>query len=109
MIKKKLYKGEINMWETLRKEEVLKELKTSRKEGLSKLEVTERKQKCGKNKLQDKPKETLFVKFIKQFNDFMIIILIIASIVSAGISYIQGENDYIDSIIIIAIDRKSVV
>ena len=91
------------MWETLRKEEVLKELKTSRKEGLSKLEVTERKQKCGKNKLQDKPKETLFVKFIKQFNDFMIIILIIASIVSAGISYIQGENDYIDSIIIIAI------
>lgn len=33
----------------------------------------------------------------------MIIILILASIVSAGISYIQGENDYIDSIIIIAI------
>lgn len=33
----------------------------------------------------------------------MIIILIIASIVSAVISSIQGENDYIDSIIIIAI------
>ena len=45
----------------------------------------------------------MFIKFIKQFNDFMIIILILASIVSAGISYIQGENDYIDSIIIIAI------
>ena len=43
------------------------------------------------------------MKFVKQFNDFMIIILIIASIISAGISYIQGENDYIDSIIIIAI------
>ena len=33
----------------------------------------------------------------------MIIILIIALIVSAGVSYFQGENDYIDSIIILAI------
>ena len=91
------------MWETLRKEEVFKHLKTNRKSGLDKEEVMLRKQKYGANKLEDKPKESIFVKFIKQFNDFMIIILIIASIVSAGISYIQGENDYIDSIIIIAI------
>ena len=33
----------------------------------------------------------------------MIIILIIASIVSAVVSKMQGENDYFDSIIIIAI------
>ena len=33
----------------------------------------------------------------------MIIILIIASIISAVISFVQGENDYIDSIIIIGI------
>ena len=43
------------------------------------------------------------IKFLKQFNDFMIIILIIASIVSAVVSYMQGENDYFDSIVIIAI------
>lgn len=91
------------MWETLRKEEVLKSFSTNKKLGLTNQEVLLRKQKYGKNKLEDKPKETLFMKFVKQFNDFMIIILIIASIISAGISYIQGENDYIDSIIIIAI------
>lgn len=91
------------MWETLRKGEVLKKLETDRRNGLSKEKVKQRQQKYGKNKLEDKPKESLIVKFMKQFNDFMIIILIIASIVSAGISYIQGENDYIDSIIIIAI------
>ena len=91
------------MWETLRKEEVLKELKTDRKKGLTSSEVKERQQLNGKNKIKDKPKETFIMKFIKQFNDFMIIILIIASIVSAAISYFQGENDYIDSIIIIAI------
>ena len=91
------------MWETLRKEEVFKELKTDKRVGLEEAEVKHREIQYGKNKLNDKPKESLFMRFIKQFNDFMIIILIIASIISAGISYIQGENDYMDSIIIIAI------
>lgn len=91
------------MWETLRKEEVLKKLQTNRKEGLELKEVKERQQKYGKNKIKDKPKESFITKFLKQFNDFMIIILIIASIVSAVISYLEGENNYIDSIIIIAI------
>jgi len=91
------------MWETLRKEEVIKSLKTDRKNGITEEETKERERKYGKNQLKDRPKETLLVKFIKQFNDFMIIILILASIISAVISTIQGENDYIDSIIIIAI------
>ncbi len=91
------------MWETLRKEEVLRNLKTNRKEGLESEEVKIRQEKFGKNILQEKNKETIFKKFIKQFQDFMIIILIIASLVSAGISYFQGENDYIDSVIILSI------
>ena len=91
------------MWETLRKEEVLRNLKTNRKEGLKSEEVKIRQEKFGKNILQEKNKETTFKKFIKQFQDFMIIILIIASLVSAGISYFQGENDYIDSVIILSI------
>lgn len=91
------------MWETLRKEEVFRKLKTDRKTGLSQNEVKERGEKHGKNKIKGKSKDTFFIKFAKQFNDFMIIILIIASIVSASVSYFQGENDYIDSFIIIAI------
>lgn len=91
------------MWQTLRKEEVLKNLGTNEKTGLSDEEIKKRQEKYGKNKLKEKKKESLFVKFLKQFNDFMIIILIIASIVSAVVSMMQGENDYIDSIIIIGI------
>ena len=91
------------MWHTLIKDEVLRKLKTNEKLGLREDEIIKRQEKYGKNRLKDKQKESIFIKFIKQFNDFMIIILIIASIVSAVISYIQGENDYIDSIIIIAI------
>ncbi len=86
-----------------KEEEVLQKLKTDLKIGLAYKEIQIRKQKYGTNKLEEKKKETLLVKFIKQFNDFMIIILIIASALSALISYFQGENDYVDSIIIIAI------
>ena len=59
--------------------------------------------KFGENKLEDKKKESLVIRFIKQFNDFMIIILIIASIISAIVAKLEGSNDYMDSIIIVAI------
>ena len=91
------------MWQEKNTEEVARRLKTNVKIGLAETEVEKRILEFGKNKLEEKKKESLFIKFIKQFNDFMIIILIIASIVSAVVSKMQGENDYIDSIIIIAI------
>lgn len=53
--------------------------------------------------MDDKKKESIVIRFIKQFNDFMIIILIVASLISALVAKLEGNNDYIDSIIIIAI------
>ncbi len=91
------------MWETFRKQEVQEKLNTDFCNGLNDEEILKRRIKYGKNELENNKKEGIIIKFLKQFNDFMIIILIIASIVSAGISWYQGENDYIDSIIIIAI------
>ena len=91
------------MWHTLRIGEIVRDFKTSINYGLNDEEVAKRKEKYGKNILKDKPKENLIIRFLKQFNDFMIIILIIASIISAAVSYIQGEQDYFDSLIIIAI------
>ena len=91
------------MWHTKNTYETERILKTNIQKGLNNQEVQKRQEKQGKNKLKEKQKENIIIKFIKQFNDFMIIILIIASIISAVVSYIQGQNDYIDSIIIIAI------
>lgn len=91
------------MWHMLKIEEVEKDLRTSIKFGLAQEEILKRQKEYGINKLEEKKKESIIIKFIKQFNDFMIIILIIASLISAITSYIQGENDYVDSIIIIAI------
>lgn len=91
------------MWHTMSIEQVRRELKTNLNLGLTNEEAKERLKKYGENKLQDKKKESIFIKFIKQFNDFMIIILILASIISAVVTKMEGSNDYIDSIIIIAI------
>ena len=91
------------MWHTQNTHEIERKLGTNIQKGLTNQEAKERQEKQGKNKLNEKKKENIIIAFIKQFNDFMIIILIIASIISAGVSYMQGHNDYIDSIIIIAI------
>lgn len=91
------------MWQTLEKNDVIRRLNTKEREGLTEEEVKIRQEKYGENKLKDKKKESIIIKFIKQFNDFMIITLMIASIISAVISKMQGENDYVDSIIIIGI------
>ena len=82
---------------------VARELNTNIIYGLSEEEANIRLEKNGANILEEKKSEGIFIRFIKQFNDFMIIILIIASLISAVMAKIEGSGDYIDSIIIIAI------
>lgn len=91
------------MWHTKNIKEIEKELRTNIKTGLGDKDVLIRQDEFGKNKIEEGKKESLLVKFINQFKDFMIIILIIAAIISAVVSYLEGTGDYFDSIIIIAI------
>lgn len=91
------------MWHTLTQEEVRRHFRTNINTGLSEQEVRKRQKEYGQNKLDEKKKTNIFIKFLLQFNDFMIIILLIAAVVSAIMSYIEKTGDYIDSIIIIAI------
>lgn len=91
------------MWHTLSVDEVRKNIRTNLNLGLTQEEANKRLEKEGPNKLKDKKKESIFIRFIKQFNDFMIIILMIASVISAVMAYMEGSHDYFDSIIIIVI------
>ena len=91
------------MWHCFTVGEVERKLRMNIHKGLSSEEVEKRRQKYGENKLEEQKKESLLKKFIKQFNDFMIIILFIAAVISAMIAKVEGTGDYIDSIIIIAI------
>ena len=83
-------------------DEVKEELKTDIQNGLTSEEVAQRQEKIGLNELKAAKKKSLIVKFLEQFKDFMIIILIIAAIVSGAISIAQGEA-ITDSIIILVV------
>ena len=83
------------MWHTLSTKEVEKKTKTSIVQGLSEKQIQERVEKYGKNELEEKKKDSIIIRFLKQFNDFMIIILIIASIISAVVSKMEGSGDYL--------------
>ena len=82
--------------------EVEKELETNLQNGLSSNNVELAREKYGYNELKTKKKKSLFVKFLEQFKDFMIIVLIIAAIVSGVVGYMQGEG-ITDSIIILIV------
>ena len=81
---------------------IYQHLSTSNK-GLSSIEAKKRLEKIGYNELPSKKKTSLIKHFISQFNDFMIIILIIAAIISYITSVIEGNADFIDPIIIMTI------
>ena len=78
--------------------DVEKELDTSMQNGLKLDMVNKKRQEYGFNELAGKKKESLLLKFLKQFKDFMIIVLIIAAIVSAVVS-----KEFTDSIIILVV------
>lgn len=73
------------------KEDVLKNLETDELRGLSEEQIAPRVAKYGENKLIDKKKKSMFVRFLEQFKDVMIIILIVAAIVSLVIACIEGD------------------
>lgn len=91
------------MWHTKNIKETAKELRTNIKTGLSEEDVKIRQEEFGKNKIEEGKKVSLLVKFLAQFKDFMIMILILAAGISALVSYFEGTGDYFDSVIIIAI------
>ncbi len=82
--------------------EVEKELETDLEKGLSKEKVEERQEKYGFNELQQVAKKSLFQRFLEQFKDFSIIVLIIAAIVSGIVGVLQGEG-ITDTIIILIV------
>lgn len=70
--------------------------------GLSENEATERLKKYGLNQLEQRKKESKIKIFLRQFNDLMVILLIIAAILSIFVSLLQGDS-IIDSVIIVVI------
>ena len=93
---------EKNNWFNKEIKEVEQELQTNVDKGLTTEQVKEKREKYGVNELQSAKKKTLLQRFIDQFKDFSIIILIIAAIVSGIVGVAEGEG-ITDTIIILIV------
>ena len=84
-------------------------LQTSMEKGLSSIEVKKRQEEHGFNELKQEKKKSLFIKFLEQFKDFMIIVLIIAAIVSGIVGVAQGEGITDTIIILIVVIANAII
>ena len=69
--------------------EVLKQLAVDPAVGMTDGEVAARREQYGQNKLREKKKKTTFQRFLDQFKDVMILILIAAAIVSFAVVVVE--------------------
>lgn len=96
--------GEYMDWWSLDPKETAKVLQTEIQSGLSQKEAQRRLAEEGENTLaQEGGKTSLIRRFFAQFNDFMILLLLGAAIVSAVVSYLNGERDFWDAGMILGI------
>ena len=93
-------------WHSLSYQDVEKKLKTNIDNGLTQEEVEQKRKEFGVNELEAKKKKSVFVKFLEQFKDFMIIVLIISAVISGIIGVIEGEGitDSIISMLVIIVN-----
>ena len=89
-------------WYKVSVEETCKILNTNLEKGLSESEVNKKIEEFGYNELRQQKKRSFLEKFLEQFKDFMIIVLIFAALVSGAVGIMENHGIG-DSIIILLI------
>ena len=84
-------------------EEVLEEQASNAETGLTASVAQQRLSQFGPNKLDEEEKTPLWIRFFQQMADPMVIMLIVAAVISAVTGMIQGESEWADVVIIMAV------
>ena len=85
-------------------QKVLSDLQSNRITGLTESQVLERKEQYGENKLKEKKKKSLLVRFLEQFKDVMIIILLVAALISFVVACVeQNPSEFFEPALILLI------
>jgi cation-transporting P-type ATPase F len=72
-----------SQWHNLPVQEITRHLGTNLNTGLNSTEVTKRQEHFGANELKSKPGKALLIRFILQFNQPLLYILLIAGVIKA--------------------------
>lgn len=91
------------IFHSVKSEEIVNEFQSDIEQGLSPQQVADAQQKFGLNKFTDKKKKGFVARFVDQMKDVMIIILLIAAAISVLVTLVEGTNDWLEPIIIVAI------
>ena len=84
--------------------QVVETLKSDIAMGLTQAEAQQRLSQYGENKLREKPKKTNFQRFLDQFKDAMILILLIAAAISFTVAIVEGNSkEFFEPVLILLI------
>lgn len=84
--------------------EAVHELGSDPSSGLNTQQVQEKLTQFGENKLKEKKKKSAFQRFLAQFKDVMILILLAAAAVSFAIACVEGEpKEFFEPVLILLI------
>ena len=88
-------------------ESIISHYQTNQENGLTNSQVEQKLSEFGLNKLQEKKKKSIFAKFLEQFKDVMIIILLLAAVVSFVLAVVEktkgGHGEFFEPILILLI------
>ena len=90
-------------------QEVLQELSSDQTRGLSREEAEKRRDQYGENRLQEKKKKSTFQRFLDQFKDVMILILLLAAAVSFFVAWTEGEEFFEPLLILLIVVLNAVM
>ena len=84
-------------WHALSVEDVTRTLETDAERGLTSAEAAARHERLGFNELKERPPVSFWTRLMEQLKGFVVIILIVASVISAAL------GDFIEAAVIMAI------
>ncbi len=88
---------------------VLHQLQVGASTGLSNEEALKRLTEYGENKLEEGKKITAFQRFLTQFKDVMIIILLLAAAISFSVAWHEGEGFYEPFLILLIVVLNAII
>ncbi|MGD8473280.1 MAG: cation-translocating P-type ATPase [Anaerolineae bacterium] len=95
-------------WHTMTAAEAADALETDLQKGLTAAQVNKRRERFGTNELREAPGRSFWRMLLDQFNQFLVLILIVAAIISAIIGWTEfnqtgDTTEFIDAIAIMTI------
>ena len=84
--------------------ETLQDMGSDGLRGLTKAQIRERRASFGENRLREKAKKTVLRRFLEQFKDAMILILLAAAAVSFTVALVEGDSgEFFEPVLILLI------